>query len=109
MATDSPTLIRVHSVWYGWRSAEVCADALTDVHWRQPAGAPHRLIHAYIACATIETGDIPHECCDRSSHRLLVCVLKRHTPPSVFAALMRRADAYDARPRHAESRTAISV
>jgi hypothetical protein len=86
-------LIRVHSQWYGWRSAEVRCGDLRDVHWLQPTRAPHALLHGYISCSNIMTGDIPHEC-DRlsSPHRLLVCVLKRHTIPVVYVELARRAN-----------------
>jgi hypothetical protein len=86
-------LIRVQSEWDGWRSAELRLGDLQDVHWLQPAEAPHPLVHAYIVCSRIVTGDIPHDC-DRtaSPHRLLVCILKRHTIPTVYTELARRAD-----------------
>jgi hypothetical protein len=63
------------------------------VHWYQPFGATHPLLHAFISCADIVTGDIPHAC-ERGPgcHRLLVCILKRHTVSSVYTALGDRAD-----------------
>ena len=80
--------------WNGWRTATVGAGALEDIHWRQPHGAPRPLIHAYLSCSTVRPGDLDHQC-DRTSapHRILVCVLKCHTPAKVFAELGDRASA----------------
>jgi hypothetical protein len=51
------------------------------------------MVHGYVACADIVTGDIPHEChLMTTPHRLHVCVLKRHTLPRVYAELARLAD-----------------
>jgi hypothetical protein len=51
------------------------------------------MVHGYVACADIVTGDIPHECDPMTApHRLRVCVLKRHTLPKVYAELARLAD-----------------
>jgi hypothetical protein len=93
MQRENDTLVRVHREWDGWRSAEVRIGDLEDVHWFQPSGAPHTLVHAFVPCRAATNGDIPHEC-DRSSapHRLLVCVLKRHTVPTVYAGLARMAN-----------------
>lgn len=93
MQAPDEMLIRVHGEWDGWRSAEVRSGELIDVHWFQPNGAPHRLVHAFIPCTKIVTGDIPHRC-ERKTlpHRLRVCVLKRHTISTVYAQLARRAD-----------------
>jgi hypothetical protein len=86
-------LIRVHREWRGWRSAEVRFGDLRDIHWLQPSGAPHSLIHAYVSCTAMVTGEIPHDCDGTSApHRLLVCVLKRHALPSAYATLVRYAD-----------------
>lgn len=86
-------LIRVQSEWDGWRNAEVRFGDLRDVHWFQPPRAPHALVHGYISCSNIATGDIPHDCDRRSApHRLLVCILKKHTIPPVYAELAQRAD-----------------
>ena len=86
------TLVVVQREWNGWRTALASVADLEDVHWLQPAGAPRPLIHAYVPCAKLRSGNIPHDC-DRASapHHLLVCVLKSHTAPDVFEALTRRA------------------
>ena len=66
---------------------------LQDVHWFQPSGAPRRLVHGYVSCASIMAGALPHDC-DRTvaPHRLLVCVIKSHTSEPVYAELERRAN-----------------
>ena len=93
MLDTNGVLIRVHGSWSGWRSAEVHLADLEDVHWRQPPGAPHALIHARVWCTRRWTGDLPHDCDRRSApHRLLVCVLKRHTTATIYAELARLAD-----------------
>jgi len=93
MPAHDEMLIRVHSAWDGWRNAEVRLGDLRDVHWFQPPRAPHALVHGSISCSSITTGDIPHDCDRRSApHRLLVCILKKHTIPTVYAELARRAD-----------------
>ena len=93
MEPEYGLLIRVHREWHGWRSAEVRFGDLRDVHWFQQRGAPHSLIHAYVSCTALVTGDIPHDCDAKSApHRLLVCVLKRHALPSAYNALVRCAD-----------------
>jgi hypothetical protein len=93
MEQEHGLLIRVHREWHGWRSAEVRFGDLRDVHWFQQPGAPQSLIHAYVSCTALVTGDIPHDCDAKSApHRLLVCVLKRHAIPSAYAALVRCAD-----------------
>lgn len=98
MSTDA-ALIRVHSHWDDWRNADVRLGDLRDFHWLQPTRAPHSLVHAYVSCLDIVAGDIPHECDRRSApHRLLVCILKRHTIPIVYAELSRRADERQAVP-----------
>jgi hypothetical protein len=93
-------MIRVHRAWNGWRSAEVRLSHLRDVHWRQPAGAPHPLIHAYVSCDDVVSGAIPHECHQsaRVPHMLLVCVLKHHTLCTPYADLVRCANARAAGP-----------
>jgi len=91
MPTDA-RLIRVHAHWDDWRNADIRLADLRDVHWLQPARAPHALVHGYISCSSIVSGEIPHDCDRRSApHQLLVCVLKRHTVPPVYAELARRA------------------
>lgn len=93
MPAHDDMLIRVQSDWDGWRNAEVRLGDLHDVHWFQPTRAPRALVHGYISCSKIVTGEISHDC-DRESapHQLQVCILKRHTIPTVYAELARRAD-----------------
>ena len=86
-------LIRVQAGWDRWANADVRVSDLRDVHWFHPAGAPQALVHGHIACSSVVAGEIPHRCDPGSApHRLLVCVLKRHTMPAVYAELARRAD-----------------
>jgi hypothetical protein len=103
MQAHDGMLIRVQSEWNGWRTAEVRLQDLQIVHWFQPSQAPHSLLHGYISCTNLVSGDIPHDC-DRASapHRLLVCILKRHAIPSVYAELARRADDQRTLPSSAE-------
>ena len=94
MAEYDEMLIRVQAAWNDWRAAEVRLGDLCDVHWRHPSDAPHALVHGYISCSRIVTGDLPHWCDEASApHRLRVCVLKRHTLPVAYAELLRRAGA----------------
>ena len=89
------TFIYVQREWNGWHTAEVTLADLEGVHWSRPYGAPIKLIHAYVSCAAIRAGEIPHECGrTRGPHRLLVCVIKHHVTPSAYGELVRRADAY---------------
>jgi hypothetical protein len=92
MQNNELTLICVQLEWNGWRTAEVRLSDLQDIHWWQPSGAPRALVHGYIWCAGRTVGAIPHDC-ERSAgpHRVLVCVLKKHNPPSIYAELVRRA------------------
>jgi hypothetical protein len=86
-------VIRVHSEWNGWFNAEVRVGDLEDVRWFQPNRAPHPIMHAYVSCSNIVTGALPHAC-ERTSppHRLLVCILKKHVIPTVYAELACCAD-----------------
>ena len=85
-------LIRVQTDWKASRGAMVRLADLKEVHWAQAADAPRRMVHAYIACSKIVSGDLPHPCDEHSApHRLRVCVLKRHTLPLAYAELTRRA------------------
>ena len=78
--------------WNGWRTATVPVEDLEDIHWLQPHGAPRPLIHAYIPCSHIRAEELQHDCDGISApHRVLVCVLKCHTPAKVFADLAGRA------------------
>jgi hypothetical protein len=93
MRTSDELSIRVQSEWNGWRTAEVRLGDVQDVHWFQPARAPHALVHGYILCSNIVIGEIPHDCDRRTApHRLLVCILKSHTIASAYTDLARRAD-----------------
>jgi len=90
---SATTLVVVQRDWNGWRKAMTPMAALQDVHWHQPPGAPRPLIHAYVSCTELTSGDVPHDCSGRGAHRLLVCVLRQHTAPSVFCTLVERANA----------------
>lgn len=91
-ATDGETLIVVQREWNGWRTAMVMLPDLEDVHWLQPNGAPRALIHAYVSCSKLRSGDLQHNCELMSApHHLLVCVLKSHTAVYVFEGLARLA------------------
>ena len=86
-------LICVHAAWNGCRTANVRFLDVCDLHWRQPPGAPQLLLHAYVPCSGIVSGTIPHECEPATApHRLLVCILKRHTMNAVYRELAQRAD-----------------
>jgi hypothetical protein len=79
--------------WNDWRSANARFGDLRDVHWHQPHGAPHPLVHAYVSCVDMRSGDLSHDCGGSPApHRIRVCVLKRHNMPTVYAELARRAD-----------------
>jgi hypothetical protein len=94
MERPNEVLIRVHREWNGWQSAEIRLRDLEDVQWLQPNGAPHPLVHGYVNCTRTMSGVLTHDCNRRTApHRLLVCVLKRHTIPTAYAELARRADA----------------
>jgi hypothetical protein len=83
--------VLVHDRWDGWHSAEVRANDIEDVHWLKPAGAAHELLHGFIRCRDIVSGSIPHDCEGSAAHWLRVCILKRHTLGSTYAALARGA------------------
>jgi hypothetical protein len=91
---SNETLVRVHSEWNGWKTAEVRMSDLADLHWFQPNGAPHALLHGFILCTQMVSGAVTHDCHRPSApHRLLICVLKRHAIPTIYAELARRAHA----------------
>jgi hypothetical protein len=97
-AADRETLVVVQREWNGWRTAMVMLTDLEDVRWLQPNGAPRPLIHAYVSCSKLQSGDLQHDCDLMSApQRLLVCVLKSHTAPYVFENLARLASKADAR------------
>jgi len=82
--------VRLH--WDSWKSAHVALDDLQDAHWLQPPGAPRELLHGFVSCDRIPAGVLPHDCTSTDApHRLLVCILKGHTPARVYAELECRA------------------
>ncbi|MFN7914176.1 MAG: hypothetical protein U0Q55_02465 [Vicinamibacterales bacterium] len=85
-------LVVVQRDWNGWRKALVPLSSIEDVHWHQPQGAPKALVHGYVSCRDLMSGDVPHECNGSEAHRLRVCVLRQHTVPSLFDLLAARAD-----------------
>ena len=85
-------LVVVQGEWNGWRTAVVRAVDLESPHWSQPGGAPRPLLHAYVPCTAIVSGEVAHDC-GSAPHRLHVCVLKKHTAPAMFETLARMADA----------------
>jgi hypothetical protein len=94
MTTIHDDLVRVQTDWKDWRTVEVRLRDVTGLHWSQPAGAPHALLHGYILCTSIVSGELPHRCDESSApHRLLVCALKRRTPLAIYAVLALQADA----------------
>jgi hypothetical protein len=93
MRTTDEILVCVQLEWDGWQTAEVRLTDLQNVHWLQPARARRPFLHGYVSCATITTGEIPHDCeRTKGPHMLRVCVLKRHNAPSVYAEMAKRAD-----------------
>jgi hypothetical protein len=92
MTPDEEISISVTASWKDWRSARVRLIDLQDVHWHQPIGAPHPLVHAYVACTDIAGGEFSHGCAATAMpHQLRVCVLKSHNIPAVYAVLVRQA------------------
>lgn len=91
-ATAGMMLVVVQREWNGWRKALTPLGSLEDVHWHQPQGAPKPLLHGYVSCRSLMSGEVPHDCDGSTPHRLLVCVLRRHTVPSLFDLLAARAD-----------------
>jgi hypothetical protein len=93
MQAYGDALIRVHAEWSGWLNADVRLGSLHGICWRQPHRATHAIVYAYLFCSDIVRGALPHDCHHESApHRLLVCILKRHTIPSVYTELARRAE-----------------
>ena len=93
MPGPSEMLVQVRCAWNAWRTAEVRVADLQDIHWLQPAGAPRPLLHAYVDCTKLVSGQIPHDCGGANApHRLLICVLKRYAVPQTYGALSQLAD-----------------
>ncbi len=104
MAANESAVVEVRRAWNAWRTADVRACDLRQIHWFQPAGAPRPLVHAYVDCTDIVRGEVPHDCrLGSGPHELLVCVLKRFVAPAVYDALTRLADR---RPRPPAARQA---
>src|SRR5688500_8755927 len=109
MKIQGEVLVRVHRDWDGWHSAEVRLRDLQDIQWLQPAHAPHQLLHGFVLCNRLVSGEIPHNCDSRSGpHLLCVCVLKRHAIATTYAELVRRASRLTDRERTA-SRAALAA
>lgn len=86
-------LVAVVPEWNGWRTAAVRLADVHDVHWLEPEGAPRPVLHAYVSCSKIVSGDLEHECRDSATpHRLLVCILKTRNAPGVYSELVRQAN-----------------
>ena len=84
--------ISLSADWNGWRSATARLEALRDVHWHRPDGAPQPLLHARVSCADLVASDLPHQCSTSTApHEIVVCVLRRHNLPDAYAALTLRA------------------
>jgi hypothetical protein len=89
---NSTILVPVQREWHGWRTTEVPLADLHDIHWLRPSGAPRALVHAYVPAKTL-TSSPPQALDARDMQgRLLVCVLKSQTTPTVYAHLASRAD-----------------
>ena len=89
---DNTTPVSVQLEWNGWQSADVRVDDLENVHWWQPPGAPRALLHAYVMSAKLNTGEVGStNANDSLQQRLLVCVLKSHTPPATYNALVSKS------------------
>jgi len=86
------TLVCVQREWNAWQTTEVRLSDLYGLHWFQPDHAPRPLVHGYVSCASYGAAALPHNC-ERTAgpHALRVCVLKRHSAPSVYAEIARRA------------------
>jgi len=85
-------VVNVHDRWNGCHGADVRLGALRLVQWHRPDRAPHEMVHGYVLCTDIISGQIPHECDHRTPHHLFVCVLKKHATAMVYDELVRRAE-----------------
>jgi hypothetical protein len=96
VAQRPESLVVVQRDWNGWKKAMAPLTAIRGVHWRQPLGAPRPMIHAYVDCDALVSGDVPHDCGSGAAHQLLVCILKCHTCAAIFDQLAAQADAASA-------------
>jgi hypothetical protein len=88
----SDEFVNVHSAWDGWRAANVRVADLRGVHWHRPSFAPTSILHGYVDCTDVVSGALPHDCDPASRpHRLLVCILRRHTSVPVYLEVAGRA------------------
>jgi hypothetical protein len=88
---NTPVVV-VQLDWRDWRRAFVPLAAIDGVHWRRVAGAPRPILHGYVPCSSVIAGTLQHTCTAADApHRLHVCILKRHTVPSLYEAMCRRA------------------
>ena len=86
--------VEVIAGWNGWRTAQVRLRDLENVHWFQPTGAPRPILHAYVRCTSLSSGELGHDCAaTEGPHRLLLCILKSHTPVNTYRELAARAEA----------------
>jgi hypothetical protein len=93
MQRSEDLTITVVGQWNGWHRAQVRLADVQDVHWFRPTGAPRSLLHGYVRCTDIMEGAIPHDCAQtKRPHRVLVCILKRHTIPVTYIELATRAN-----------------
>ena len=80
--------------WNDWRSASARLGDLHDVHWFQPTGAPHPLLHASMSCTDVLGGALSHHCDGSSApHRVRICILKSRNIAETYSLLVRNADA----------------
>lgn len=92
--SSEDAIVAVQTEWNGWRTAMVRVSDLQEIRWAQPPGAPRPLLHATVSCDRVASGEVERLCKQMpSSHRLRVCLLKCHLPPSVFERLAAQADA----------------
>jgi hypothetical protein len=92
--TPRQELVVVQRDLRDWHRAFVPLAAIEHVHWRRVAGARQPLLHAYIQCSPGLAGMLRHDChAADAPHWLLVCILKRHTIPSIYTAMCARAGA----------------
>jgi hypothetical protein len=78
---EIPTLVRVRRDWDDTRREAVFRlDQLRDFHWTDTAGgtgrkAPTQLLHAYVWCSDMISGDLAHSCeHGPGPHNIKICV-----------------------------------
>jgi hypothetical protein len=78
---EEPTLVRVRRDWNdARREALFRLDQLRDFHWTDTAGgtgrkAPVQLLHAYVWCSDMISGDLAHSCeHGPGPHNIKICV-----------------------------------